>query len=100
MRVGRGISQTFCIVLLLLTCCALSAQNEGHRVRNIVLVHGAWADGSGWRGVYDILVKDGYNISIVQERKPPSKTMWLLRSASSVNKMDRAFLSLTAMGEP
>jgi pimeloyl-ACP methyl ester carboxylesterase len=37
------------------------------RVRNIVLVHGAWADGSGWKGVYDILVKDGYNVSIVQE---------------------------------
>jgi pimeloyl-ACP methyl ester carboxylesterase len=41
--------------------------NEEHRVRNIVLVHGAWADGSGWRGVYDILVKNGYNVSIVQE---------------------------------
>jgi len=60
-------SQSLCIVLLLLTCCALSAQNEEHRVRNIVLVHGAWADGSGWKGVYDILVKDGFNVSIVQE---------------------------------
>jgi pimeloyl-ACP methyl ester carboxylesterase len=38
-----------------------------YRVRNIVLVHGAWADGSGWKGVYDILVKTGYNVSIVQE---------------------------------
>jgi len=55
------------VVLSLLPCRALSAQNEPHRVRNIVLVHGAWADGSGWRGVYDILVKDGYNVSIVQE---------------------------------
>ena len=36
-------------------------------MRNIVLVHGAWADGSGWKGVYDILVKDGYKVSIVQE---------------------------------
>ena len=36
-------------------------------VKNIVLVHGAWADGSGWRGVYDNLVRDGYNVSIVQE---------------------------------
>jgi len=34
-------------------------------VKNIVLVHGAWADGSGFKGVYDILVKDGYNVSIV-----------------------------------
>jgi hypothetical protein len=31
-----------------------------------VLVHGAWVDGSGWNGVYDILVKNGYNVSIVQ----------------------------------
>jgi pimeloyl-ACP methyl ester carboxylesterase len=66
-RVGRGMFQFLCIVLLLLTCRVLSAQNEAHRVRNIVLVHGAWADGSGWKGVYDILVRDGYNVSIVQE---------------------------------
>src|SRR5713226_3901991 len=59
MRVVRGISQSLCIVLLLLVCGTLSAQNENHRVRNIVLVHGAWADGSGWKGVYDILVTDG-----------------------------------------
>jgi len=67
MRVARGMSQFFFVVLLLLTCRALSAQDREHRVRNIVLVHGAWADGSGWKGVYDILVKDGYNVSIVQE---------------------------------
>ena len=67
MQVVRGICQSLCIVLLLLSCGALSAQNQEHRVRNIVLVHGAWADGSGWKGVYDILVKDGYNVSIVQE---------------------------------
>ena len=68
MRVVRGMSQTLCIVLLLaLTCIAASAQNTERRVRNIVLVHGAWADGSGWKGVYDMLVKDGFNVSIVQE---------------------------------
>ena len=66
-RVVRGISQYLCILLLLLTGCALAAQNDEHRIRNIVLVHGAWADGSGWKGVYDILVKDGYKVSIVQE---------------------------------
>ena len=64
--IKRG-TQSVCIVLLLLTCGALSAQNQAPRVRNIVLVHGAWADGSGWKAVYDILVKDGYNVSIVQE---------------------------------
>src|SRR5277367_3080468 len=67
MRVRRKTCQSLCIMVLLSTCCALSAQNEQHRIRNIVLVHGAWADGSGWKGVYDILVKDGYNVSIVQE---------------------------------
>ena len=63
----QGLFRSLSIALLLLSCCALSAQNEEHRVRNIVLVHGAWADGSGWKGVYDILVKDGYKVSIVQE---------------------------------
>jgi pimeloyl-ACP methyl ester carboxylesterase len=56
-----------CIALLLLCCSAVRAQNAGNRIRNNVLVHGAWADGSGWKGVYDILVKDAYNVSIVQE---------------------------------
>jgi len=63
----RRISQSLCIALLLLTCGTLPAQSEKGRVRNIVLVHGAWADGSGWKGVYDILAKDGYKVSIVQE---------------------------------
>ncbi len=35
-------------------------------VKNIVLVHGGFVDGSGWRGVYDSLKKDGYTVSIVQ----------------------------------
>jgi len=32
----------------------------------IVLVHGALIDGSSWRGVYDVLTKDGYRVSIAQ----------------------------------
>ena len=35
-------------------------------VKNIVLVHGAWVDGSGWKPVYRILTKDGYNVKMVQ----------------------------------
>jgi pimeloyl-ACP methyl ester carboxylesterase len=35
-------------------------------VKNVVLVHGAFADGSGWRGVYDNLTKRGYRVTIVQ----------------------------------
>jgi pimeloyl-ACP methyl ester carboxylesterase len=67
MRVLRGICQSVSVVLLLFSCGVLSAQNREHPLRNIVLAHGAWADGSGWKGVYDILVKDGYRVSIVQE---------------------------------
>jgi pimeloyl-ACP methyl ester carboxylesterase len=36
-------------------------------VRNVVLVHGAWVDGSGWKPVYEILTKDGYNVTLVQQ---------------------------------
>src|SRR3954454_10619842 len=36
-------------------------------LKNIVLVHGAWVDGSGWKPVYDILTKDGYHVTMVQE---------------------------------
>jgi pimeloyl-ACP methyl ester carboxylesterase len=34
--------------------------------KNIVLVHGGFVDGAGWEGVYKILKRDGYNVSIVQ----------------------------------
>ena len=36
------------------------------QARNVVLVHGAFADGSGWRGVYDELTARGYRVTIVQ----------------------------------
>ena len=36
------------------------------RVRNVVLVHGGFVDGSGWKGVYKALKKDGYSVTIVQ----------------------------------
>ena len=61
----------FTVFATMLCAAALSStpnlQAQKSEVKNIVLVHGAWADGSGWRGVYDNLVKDGFNVSIVQE---------------------------------
>jgi pimeloyl-ACP methyl ester carboxylesterase len=38
----------------------------GQEIKNVVLVHGAFADGSGWRGVYDKLTTQGYRVTIVQ----------------------------------
>ena len=35
-------------------------------IKNVVLVHGAFADGSGWRGVYDRLTARGFRVTIVQ----------------------------------
>ncbi|GAA0921575.1 alpha/beta hydrolase [Nonomuraea longicatena] len=35
-------------------------------VDNIVLVHGAWGDGSHWRGVIPVLAAEGYNVTAVQ----------------------------------
>lgn len=39
---------------------------RGIRATNVVLVHGGFVDGSGWEGVYKILKKDGYTVSVVQ----------------------------------
>jgi pimeloyl-ACP methyl ester carboxylesterase len=38
------------------------------QVRDVVLVHGGFVDGSGWRGVYDRLTADGFNVSVVQNQ--------------------------------
>ncbi len=35
-------------------------------IKNVVLVHGAFADGSGWEAVAKILQKDGYTVSVAQ----------------------------------
>jgi pimeloyl-ACP methyl ester carboxylesterase len=37
-------------------------------VRNVVLVHGGFVDGSGWKGVYDLLTADGFKVSVVQNQ--------------------------------
>ncbi|HEY9133242.1 MAG TPA: alpha/beta hydrolase [Dyella sp.] len=57
--------------LLGVALSAAIAAAAGHAapapIKNIALVHGAFVDGSGWRPVYDILVRDGYNVKLVQE---------------------------------
>jgi pimeloyl-ACP methyl ester carboxylesterase len=63
----QGLKVGFVYAALLVTLAATTVQAKDSPVKNVVLVHGAWADGSGWKGVYHILVKDGYNVTIVQE---------------------------------
>lgn len=52
--------------LLLLALLATNVALAQTKVKNIVLVHGAFADASGWEGVYNILAKKGYNVTAVQ----------------------------------
>jgi pimeloyl-ACP methyl ester carboxylesterase len=44
----------------------MASSSASQRINRIVLVHGGFADGSGWRGVYDILSADGFDVSVVQ----------------------------------
>ena len=60
----RKFVATAAAAVALLSAAVAPARAEP--VKNIVIVHGAFADGSGWRRVADILVKDGYAVSVVQ----------------------------------
>lgn len=44
----------------------MSTTPEAGAAKNVVLVHGGFVDGSGWRGVHDALRADGYRVSVVQ----------------------------------
>ena len=44
----------------------MSYANTVAGVKNVVLVHGGFVDGSGWEGVYKALTKDGYTVAVVQ----------------------------------
>jgi hypothetical protein len=55
-------------VMAAMIAASTNAQSEPSPTAavTIVLVHGALIDGSSWRGVYDVLTKDGYRVSIAQ----------------------------------
>ena len=60
-----------CVFRTVLSAAVLSStanlQTQKSEVKEIVLVHSAWADRSGWRGVSGNLVRSGFNVSIVQK---------------------------------
>src|SRR5258708_3915561 len=58
-------------------------------IKNVVLVHGAFADGSGWEAVAKILEKDGYTVSVAQ---PPE--------TSYAEDVKYAKAAVDAMGGP
>lgn len=59
--------KTSAIALVLAMTGAVAHAQTKPAAKEVVIVHGALADGSGWRAVYDILTKDGFHVTIVQE---------------------------------
>jgi pimeloyl-ACP methyl ester carboxylesterase len=76
--------KTLSIVLAVLGMALTPLAQAG--VKNIVIVRGAFADGSGWRPVASILEHDGYTVSIVQE----PLTSWDADLAATRSVLDRA----------
>src|SRR6202035_2581560 len=59
--------KTSAIVLMIAMSGAMAHAETKPAAKDIVIVHGALVDASGWRSVYDILSKDGFHVTIVQE---------------------------------
>lgn len=62
-KLKNGILATLTILFAVL---GSANTTKAQAVKNVVLVHGAFADGSGWKPLYHILTKKGYNVTIVQ----------------------------------
>jgi pimeloyl-ACP methyl ester carboxylesterase len=76
--------KTLSILLAMLGMALVSVAEAG--VKNVVLVHGAFADGSGWRPIATILERDGYTVYVVQE----PLTSWEADLAATRSVLDRA----------
>jgi pimeloyl-ACP methyl ester carboxylesterase len=59
--------KTSAIALMIATGGTMVHAETKPAAKDIVIVHGALVDGSGWRAVHDILTKDGFHVTIVQE---------------------------------
>jgi len=68
-RRTRRIALGFLPIAAITLCLGEAQMSEAGTVsgvKNVVLVHGGFVDGSGWEGVYRILKKDGFSVTIVQ----------------------------------
>src|SRR6476620_3521415 len=74
-------------ILALLTGAALAVSSPAYAaVKTVVLVHGAFADGSGWKPVADILQSHGYSVRVVQ----PPETSFAADVAATRRVVDKA----------
>jgi pimeloyl-ACP methyl ester carboxylesterase len=60
------LNQHLIAAFILLSSLFAFTGNANAQVKNIVIVHGAFADGSGFKAVFNILTKKGYNVTVVQ----------------------------------
>lgn len=60
------------VAALTIAAATFAATSTSPSVKNVVLVHGAFADGSGWIAVADILRRDGFKVSVAQ---PPETSL-------------------------
>lgn len=65
-RILAATAAAVAIATTTVTANAADRIPDSQQTRNVILVHGAFADGSGWRGVYDRLTARGYKVTIVQ----------------------------------
>ena len=65
-KTRRAVFGVLPIIALVFGYQEVSMSQAKSGIKNVVLVHGGFVDGSGWQGVYDMLKKDGYTVSIVQ----------------------------------
>lgn len=68
----KNIFKSLRLATFVLAASASVMAAQAGPVRNVVLVHGAFVDGSGWKAVNDILTRDGYHISLAQ---PPETSL-------------------------
>jgi pimeloyl-ACP methyl ester carboxylesterase len=63
---GKGLVMLATLAALAFGQTAGPQPSKAPAVKNVILVHGGFVDGSGWAGVYRALTKDGYKVTIVQ----------------------------------
>jgi hypothetical protein len=76
------------LILALLTGAAIAASSPAYAaVKTIVLVHGAFADGSGWKPVADILQSPVTRYELSRSLRRVSRQTWLRRAAFSTRQV-------------
>lgn len=65
-KLKSGLLATAIAASAILTPASEAQAQQPKEVKNVVLVHGAFADGSGWKGLYNILTHKGYHVTVVQ----------------------------------